>query len=178
MSNNGGKRIHHLRPARELSLVPRWEPREPGGGKRSSGAGRIGARLADAGTSASAEANGNVPRNASTAISRAIVDLVRTRTGRAPTTAKTEIASELAIVTLGDGLTASEKRLSDKGQSALTLEVRNSMYQAMRSEAVAAVEAIAGRQVVAYLTDQQHDPDLAMIAFVFGPRAGPASRSV
>ena len=159
MSGNGGKRIHHLRPARELSQVQRWEP-----------------GLAGASTGTSGEANGNVPRSAaSTAVSQAIVELVRSCTGRAPTKAKTEMASDLAIVTFGNGLTESEQALSDKGRSALTIEVRNSLCQAMRTDAIAAVEAITGRQVAAYLTDQQHDSDLAMIAFVFGPRAGPAS---
>ena len=131
MSSNGGKRIHHLRPARQLSQVPRWEP--------------------------SSEANGNAPpSDTRTAVSQAIVDLIRTRTGSAPATAKTEMASELAIVTLSEGLAG---------------QAWNGLFQELRADAVAAVEGITGRQVAAYLTDQQHDPDLAMIAFVFGPRA-------
>ena len=43
----------------------------------------------------------------------------------------------------------------------------------MRAEAFAAVEAITGRRVAAYLTANQHDPEGAIIAFHFSPRPYP-----
>jgi hypothetical protein len=41
----------------------------------------------------------------------------------------------------------------------------------MRADAVGAVERITGRQVAAYLTAHQHEPDTAVIAFHFNPAA-------
>ena len=146
MSSNGGRHIHHLRAA--------------------------------------GEANGNFPRAgastavripASTGVSQAIVDLISTRTGTTPATATTEISSNLVVVALSEVLTIPEKTLAAKGHSALTIQVRNSLYQGMRADAVAAVEEITGRRVAAYLTDQQHDPDLAVIAFVLERPAGEGS---
>jgi len=52
------------------------------------------------------------------------------------------------------------------------MEVRTALHDAIRAKATAAVEEITGRPVVAYLTDQDHESDLSIIAFVFAaPRA-------
>lgn len=115
--------------------------------------------------------NGYGPGESAAAISRAIVGLLRTRTGRGPTKARTALSSDLAIVTLGDVRTVAERTLAAEGQRALATQLRAALHDGMRAEAVAAVEAITGRQVAAYLTAQQHDPDLAVIAFHFGPSA-------
>jgi uncharacterized protein YbcI len=115
--------------------------------------------------------NGDGQGETAATISRAIVGLLRTRTGRGPTRARTALSSDLAIVTLGDFRTAAERTLAAEGQRALATQFRAALHDGMRAEAVAAVEAITGREVAAYLTAQQHDPDLAVIAFHFGPSA-------
>jgi uncharacterized protein YbcI len=106
------------------------------------------------------------------AITDAIVRLVRTRTGRGPSLAKTEMSSDLALVSLGDCITPAERTLLREGHRKLAIEVRVALYEGMRADAVAVVEAITGRKVAAYLTAHQHDPELAMVAFHFEPRAG------
>ena len=45
--------------------------------------------------------------------------LVRTRRGRGPTRAKTSMSADLAIVTLGEYLTAAEKTLVREGHGKL-----------------------------------------------------------
>lgn len=48
----------------------------------------------------------------------------------------------------------------------VTLEgYRTALHDGMRSDAVAAIEAITGKRVSAYLTDHRDDRDLAVIAF-------------
>ena len=115
--------------------------------------------------------NGYAQGATAAAISEAIVGLLRERTGRGPTKARTALSSDLAIVTLGDCRTVAERTLAAEGHHALATQFRAALHAGMRDEAIAAVEAITGRQVAAYLTNQQHDPDLAVIAFHLGAPA-------
>ena len=103
------------------------------------------------------------------AISRALVGLLRSRTGRGPTKVRTTISSDLAIVTVEDFLTPTEETLVREGRGALAAQLRTALHDGMRAEAVEAIERITRRQVAAYLTAHQHDPAVAIIAFHFGP---------
>ena len=44
----------------------------------------------------------------------------------------------------------------------------------MRRDLVDAVERITGRDVLAFLSDQHVDPDVAVVVFVLKPRLAPA----
>ena len=148
MSSDTRTRIHCLRPLPDLpepaKRRPAERPRQPG----------------------------YAQSDAAAAITRAIVGLLRRRTGRGPPKAKTLMSSDLAIVTLGDCLTTAEKTLAREGHSALTAQFRDALHHGMRAEAVAVVQALKGRQVTAYLSAQEHDPKPAVIAFHLGPHAG------
>jgi uncharacterized protein YbcI len=102
------------------------------------------------------------------AISNGIVQLLRARAGRGPTQAKTSISSDLVIVTLGDCLTTFEKSLIEDGEHELVKRNRERLHHTLRAAATEIVETNTRKQVVAYLTDQQYDPDIAMLAFVLG----------
>ena len=69
-------------------------------------------------------------------------------------------------------LTEAERALAGEGRGEVAIWFRTALLDGMRAEAVAAVEALTGRQVAAYLTAHEHDPDLAIIAFHFAPAAG------
>ena len=101
------------------------------------------------------------------AISDVLVGLLRLNTGRGPTRASTVIASDLAVVTLVDCLTQAEKTLAARGDAKVASRLRAAVYEQIRGEAVATVEAVTGRKVVAYLAAQEYEPDLAIIAFYF-----------
>lgn len=116
--------------------------------------------------------NGFSQGPAADAVSRALVRLLRKRAGRGPTKVRTDISPELAIVTLEDSLTAAERTLVSEGDRALVTRFRSALHDGMRADAVTAVEEITGRQVVAYLTAHEHDPDRTVIAFHFSPAAG------
>lgn len=79
------------------------------------------------------------------------------------------ISSDLALVTLVDCLTTAERTLVAEGHSQVALRLRAALHEEIRAEAVATVEAATGRKVVAYLAAQEHDPDIAILAFYFGP---------
>ena len=111
--------------------------------------------------------------DAAAAITDAVVRLMRARTGKGPTNAQTNLGGDLAIVTLGDCLTTTERTLLYDGSRDLVFDMRTALLDGMRGDAVAAVEGITGRRVTAYLTAHDPEPDVATIAFHFGPRAGP-----
>ena len=100
-------------------------------------------------------------------ISNAIVRLLRSHAGRGPTKAKTTITQELAVVTLRDCLTVAERSLADGGHEQHVKDGRHALHHRIRTAAIAVVEDATGRRVAAYLTDQHHDPDVAVIVFVF-----------
>ena len=103
------------------------------------------------------------------AISEAVVRLLRVATGRGPTRASTVISSDLVAVTVADCLTTAEKTLSAQGHGNVANRLRAALHEQIRSEAVATVESVTGKEVIAYLAAQEHDPDVAIIAFYFGP---------
>jgi uncharacterized protein YbcI len=150
MNSHARRRVHCLRPLRDLPTAATAQTAQADRGAEHAGtAGECAA-----------------------SISQAMVGLLRARTGRGASKARTALSSELAIVTLGDYLTQAERTLAGEGQGKVAIQVRTALLDGMRAEAVAAVEALTGRQVAAYLTAHEHDPDLAIIAFHFGPPAG------
>ena len=157
MSDDRDGRIHHLRPLPDVRLVLRESDRV-----------RY-LRLADAGIDRPNRASRDTHSGAVAAISRAVAGLLRAHTGTRPTAVNTEMSSALAIVTLGERRAEARALGDGEGQSAAERQLRTAVYQGMRAEAVAAVEGITDRQVVAYLTDHQHEPELAVMVFVFGP---------
>jgi hypothetical protein len=71
---------------------------------------------------------------------------------------------------ISDGIVALLREYYGRGPG--KARSRTALHDGMRAQAVAAVENITGRQVTAYLTAHEVDPDLAIIAFHFGPTAG------
>lgn len=103
------------------------------------------------------------------AISNRIVRLLSQHTGRGPTKAKTTVSADVVVVTLADCLTTVEKRLAGSGATELVTQARSVLHRGIGADAIAVVEELTSRQVTAYLTDQQVDPDLAVIVFLLAP---------
>jgi uncharacterized protein YbcI len=106
----------------------------------------------------------------SAAISNAVVGLLHDYTGRGPTRARTTIGADTIVVTLRDSLTKAERTLADRGQATEVLAMRRAFQDTMRDDLVAAVEALTGRTVEAFLSDNLHDPDVAVEIFLMNPR--------
>ena len=105
----------------------------------------------------------------SAAISNAVVGLLHDYTGRGPTRARTTIGADTIVVTLRDSLTKAERTLADRGQSTEVLAMRRAFQATMRDDLVAAVEGLTGRTVEAFLSDNLHDPDVAVEIFLMNP---------
>jgi len=104
------------------------------------------------------------------AVSNAIVGLVREYTGRGPTRVRTHISGDLVSVVMGDSLTKAERSLVGDGKSELVRHIRGEFQRTMRDEMVGAVEEITERKVIAFMSDNHIDPDMAIEAFVLEPR--------
>ena len=102
----------------------------------------------------------------SAAISNAVVGLLHEYTGRGPTHARTTIGPETIVVTLRDCLTKAERTLAERGQQLEVLAMRRAFQDTMRQELVTAVEALTGRTVEAFLSDNLHEPDVAVEIFL------------
>ncbi len=103
-------------------------------------------------------------------ISNAVVGLMREYTGRGPTKARTTLRENLVVVLLEQTLTKGEQVLVEKGRRENVLALRREYQEAIREEASAKVAEITGRNVLAMMSANHLDPDLAVELFVLdGP---------
>ena len=107
--------------------------------------------------------------SASANISTAAVQLMHEYTGRGPTKARTMVNDTIVIVLLADTLTKGERKLVDSGHAERVLALRHDFQNAMRDDLVALVEGELGRKVVAFMSQNHIDPDLAVEVFVLEP---------
>jgi uncharacterized protein YbcI len=105
-------------------------------------------------------------------ISTAAVRLVAEYTGRGPTKAHTVINRDSVLILLGDTLTKGERSLAKMGMSDHVQETRRRYQMAMREDLVGAVEEHTGRRVIAFMSDNHLDPDMAAEVFVLEPLPG------
>jgi uncharacterized protein YbcI len=105
----------------------------------------------------------------SAAISQRVVRLMSEYTGRGPTKARTTISKNLITVVLEDTLTRGERSLVADGKYDLVLTTRFAFQQTMRTDLVAAVQDITGRDVAAFMSANHIDPDMAVEVFVLNP---------
>jgi uncharacterized protein YbcI len=104
-------------------------------------------------------------------ISNLVVGLLHSYTGRGPTKAWTSIDEDLVSVVLRDILTTGDRSLIASGRGTLVIELRQAYQQTMGPEMIAGVEALTGRKVVAFLSTNHLDPDIAIENFVLESRS-------
>ena len=76
------------------------------------------------------------------------------------------IHDTLVTVLLADTLTKGERTLVDHGQGENVLRLRHEFQLLMRDDLVAVVENQLDRKVVAFMSQNHIDPDLAVEIFV------------
>jgi uncharacterized protein YbcI len=102
-------------------------------------------------------------------ISNAMVGLLHRYTGRGPTRARTTIGENIIVCVLGATLTKGEQSLVRDGKHEVVLHTRRAFQETMRADAISAVSELSGRQVVAFMSNNHIDPDLAVEVFILGP---------
>jgi uncharacterized protein YbcI len=100
-----------------------------------------------------------------------VVQLMREYTGRGPTRARTYISGDLISVVLQDTLTMGERSLVRDGEADLVLASRKAFQRTMSRQLIAAIEEHSGRSVLAFLSANHIDPDIAIESFVLMPRS-------
>jgi uncharacterized protein YbcI len=102
-------------------------------------------------------------------ISTSTVRLLHEYTGRGPTKAKTMINEDVVTVLLADTLTKGERKLVENGRSERVLQLRHDYQLAMRDDLVGIVERQLDRKVIAFMSQNHIEPDLAVEVFVLEP---------
>jgi uncharacterized protein YbcI len=98
-----------------------------------------------------------------------VVGIFRDYTGRGPTKARTTISEDHVAVVLQDTLLKAERSLVAEGEREAIRHMRRRFQDSMCDELVAAVEQATHRQVRAFMSDNQLDPDYAVEFFVLEP---------
>jgi uncharacterized protein YbcI len=115
---------------------------------------------------------GSVPEGqVALAISNAVVKTLARTTGRGPTKAKTTLGDNGVFVVLQDSLTRGETSLVEAGEGEAVLDLRRRWQRVMQAEMSREIEALTGRKVIGFMSDNHIDPDLAVEVFVLEPRA-------
>jgi uncharacterized protein YbcI len=104
-----------------------------------------------------------------TALSNAVVQIVREYTGRGPTQARASIRDNVVTVLMQETLLKAEHSLINNDKGALVVEMRRSFQQTMRADLSAAVERLMGREVIAFMSDSHLEPDYSIEVFVLAP---------
>ena len=105
------------------------------------------------------------------AVSNGMVGLMHRYTGRGPVRARTTLDENLVVCVLGDTLTKAEQSLVDAGRDKLVLRGRRAIQEALADDAIALVEELTGRDVVAFMSNNHIDPDLGVEVFLLAPVA-------
>ncbi len=103
------------------------------------------------------------------AISNSMVRLLHRYTGRGPTRARTTIGENIIVCVMGAMLTRGEQSLVQSGKAEVVLHGRRAFQDAMQADAISAVQELSQRRVVAFMSNNHIDPDLAVEVFILEP---------
>lgn len=104
-------------------------------------------------------------------LAQLVVGVTREYTGRGPTKARATVDGNLVVVLMADTLTKGERSLARDGKGDLVLQVRHDFQRTMREDLTEGVERLTGRRVIAFMSDNHIDPDMACEVFVLEPTA-------
>ena len=99
------------------------------------------------------------------AITRAVVRIHSQYVGRGPTKAQTFYRGPVVVTVMENAMTKAEQSLVADGELEVVLGMRQKFQRTMREDLVAEIERITGRRVVAFMSDNHVEPDLAAELF-------------
>jgi uncharacterized protein YbcI len=102
-------------------------------------------------------------------IATCVVQVLHEYTGRGPTKAKATIDENMVTVLLADTLTNGERTLVESGRSDRVIQLRHDYQLVMGDDLIAVVERELDRKVIAFMSQNHIDPDLAVEVFVLQP---------
>lgn len=103
------------------------------------------------------------------AIANMTVHLLSEYTGRGPTRARTHLSGDLVAVVLQDSMTKGERSLIRDGEQDRVLATRQAYQRTMREDLAGGVAELTGREVIAFMSANHIDPDMAVEIFILAP---------
>ncbi len=79
---------------------------------------------------------------------------------------------DVITVVLQETMTKAEQTLVKNGEGRFVIDQRHRFQHAMQEDLVAAVERLTQRKVIAFMSDNHIDPDMAAEVFILEPRSG------
>jgi uncharacterized protein YbcI len=113
--------------------------------------------------------DGTLAVSKSAAISKLAIRLMSHYTGRGPNKVRTYFNDDMITIVMRDLLTKPESRLHDNGQTDLVLSMRKAFQDVMSGEFIAGIEDITHRKVIAFMSANSVEPDIAVETFVLAP---------
>jgi uncharacterized protein YbcI len=99
------------------------------------------------------------------AITRAVVRIHSQYVGRGPTKAQTFYRGPVVVTVMENAMTKAERSLVADGELDVVVGMRRKFQRTMRADLVGEIERITGRKVVAFMSDNHVEPDLAAELF-------------
>jgi uncharacterized protein YbcI len=108
------------------------------------------------------------------AISQAIVAILREHYGRGPMKAKTYVNDDLIVVVMrGSGFTPLEQTIMDDDGAERVIAMRHDFQRVMAERYKQTITQLTGRNVLAFLSQAHVEPDITLeVFFLDGPLAG------
>jgi uncharacterized protein YbcI len=100
------------------------------------------------------------------ALASAVVGIYRTHLGRGPSSACTFHNDDVVTVVMREVMTNAEKTLALNGNGIEVRHMRRLFQETMETDFRAAVERLTDRKVVAFISGNHVDPDIAVETFI------------
>lgn len=100
------------------------------------------------------------------AVTSAIVGIQNAHLGRGPKKASTFHHGNVVVTLMHDVMTPAERTLAKTGNAPAVLNMRHLLQETMQREFNAAIERLSGRRVVAFMSGNHVEPDMAAEVFV------------
>jgi len=100
------------------------------------------------------------------AITSALVGIHTEHLGRGPRSASTFHYGHVVVTLMHDVLTPAEKTLTRTNQAEAVARIRHLFQETMESDFREAVERLTGRKVLAFMSGNHADPDIAAEVFI------------
>lgn len=100
------------------------------------------------------------------AVTREVIRVQNESHGRGPKKAYSFHAGNVLTTVLEDVLTPAERRLAGNGEGDAVLKMRRLYQRSMEPELRKCIEEITGCKVLAFMSDNHLDPDVAVEVFI------------
>lgn len=100
------------------------------------------------------------------AVTREVIRVQNEAHGRGPKKAFSLHNGNVLVTVLEEVLTPAERKLASNGEGEAVLRMRSLYQRNMAEDLKKSIEAITGREVVAFMSDNHLDPDMAVEIFI------------